>query len=210
VSDEVKVFKPTAPEVRRFRADIYSSDLNISPTWLSMYSSKSPPTTNKFAYWFSDEKFSTNGFDQVLLHYHDGEAVGMCCGTYFNKHLYRGVQMYYILKRFRRIRGLNTLHFRHGGFFDYQIERAKALNCKAIFISVDMFDRRHEIMFEAMKNDVVGPGHMPNTERKYTAKDLTYLDATYDIMYTPQRVTYMKLEDTPMTFDDMFYLKELT
>lgn len=207
MADEIKAFKPFAPEIRRFRADIYSNDLGLSPTWLSSYNSKNPPTTNKFAYWFSDEKFLTNDFDQVLLYYRDGEPVGLVGGTHFNKDLYRGVQMYYILKRYRRIRGLNTLHFRHDGFFDHQITRARELGCKAIFISVDPFDRRHQIMFEAMKADRAGPWHMQNNERKYTAKDLTYLEDTYKIMYVDQLVTYMKIVDTPLTFDEMFYQK---
>jgi len=46
---------------------------------------------------------------------------------------------------------------------------------------------------------------MPNSERKYTAKDLTYLDASYKIMWTDQKVCYMKIVDTPLTFDEMFY-----
>lgn len=202
--EEVRVFSPYAPEVRRFRAAIYSEDLNLSPTWLSQYNSRNPPTSNKFAFWYSDEKFLSNGFDQILLHYYDGEAVGMCGGTHFNKNLYRSVQMYYILKRARRIRGLNTLHFRPNGFFDIQVERAKELGCKGIFISVDAFDKRHEIMFEAMKNDVVGPGHMPNSQRKYTAKDFTYIDKTYEIMWTQQKVIFMNLWGTGETFDALF------
>lgn len=217
MTSEVKIFSPGAPEVRKFRSIIYAEDLQLSPTWLTTYSSKNPPTSNKFAYWYSDEKFLTNNFDQVLLYYHDGEPVGMCCGTHFNKNLYRAAQMYYILKRARRIKGIKSLHFREGGFFDNQIPRARELGCKAIFISVDIFDKRHEIMYNAMKADVTGygatgrpsslsPDDLQTTiERKYTARTLTFLDNTYEIMWTQQKVCFLKLDDSPMTFDEMFY-----
>lgn len=190
---EIKTFHADSPEVREFRYRIYEEDLGIGFDKVKTYDSKNPPSNNKFAYWFSDEKFLSNNFDQILLFYYNGEAVGMCGGTHFNSKLYRGVQMYYILKQYRKNPALNTLHFRHDGFFDYQIARAKKLRCQAVFISVDTFDKRHQIMFDAMKNDVVGPGHMPNSERKYTAKDLVYLENTYPIMHVQQKVMYFKL-----------------
>lgn len=200
----IKIFKASAPEVRDFRKSIFQEDLGLSPFWVGAFNSKNPVSSNKFAYWYSDEKFLTNGFDQILLYYHNGDPVGMCCGTHFNTSLYRGVQMYYILKRARRIRGLNTLHFRTDGFFDFQISRAQELNCKAVFISVDTFDRRHEIMFDAMKNDIVGAGHMPNNERKYTAKDLIYLEKKYPIMNVNQRVCYCPINGE-IDFDMEFH-----
>lgn len=217
MQSEVKIFSPTSPEVRKFRATIYAEDLDLSPTWLSTYSHKNPPTSNKFAYWFSDEKFLTNNFDQVLLYYYDGEPVGMCGGTHFNQHLYRAAQMYYILKRARRMKGVKTLHFRDGGFFDNQIVRARELGCKAIFISVDIFDRRHEIMYNAMKNDITGLGAtgrnsnlttddlVTTVERKYNARNLIFLDKTYKIMWTDQKVMYLNITDTDLTFDEMFH-----
>lgn len=202
----IKSFSPGAKEVKDFRKMIFEQDLGLSPFWVGAFSSKNPITSNKFAYWYSDEKFLSNGFDQILLYYHGGDPVGMCGGTLFNGKLYRGVQMYYILKRARRIRGLNTLHFRQDGFFDHQIARAKELNCEGIFISVDTFDRRHEIMFDAMKKDIVGAGHMSNDERKYTAKDLVYLDDSYEIMNVKQRVCYKPLIED-LDFDKAFHHK---
>ena len=128
----------------------------------------------------------------------------MCGGTHFSKNLYRGVQGYYILKSARTIDGLNTLHFRHNGFFDWQVNRARYLNCSAVFISVDIFDKKHKIMYQAMKNDIVGPGHMPNSERKYTAKDLVYLDKEYSIMNTNQKIIYYPF-NSDIKFDQLFF-----
>lgn len=200
----IKIFPPNAKEVKDFRKKIFEEDLGLSPFWVGAFSSKNPITSNKFAHWYSDEKFLSNGFDQVLLYYHGDDPVGMCCGTLFNPQLYRGVQMYYILKRARRIKGLNTLHFRENGFFDFHISRAKELGCEAVFISVDTFDRRHEIMFDAMRKDLVGAGHMTNDQRKYTAKDLTYLDDSYPIMNVQQRVCFHQFGNE-FNFDSAFY-----
>lgn len=180
-------------EVRKFRERIYTEDLNLDVDLIKEFDIKKHSTYNKFAYWYSDQKFLTNGFDRVLLHYYNNLPVGMVGGTYFNKNLYRGVQGYYILKSARQIPGMNTLHFRHDGFFDWQINRAKDLGCKAVFISFDLFDKRHEIMYQAMKNDVVGPGHMPNSERKYTSIDLIYPDEFYVIKNIKQKVCYYPL-----------------
>ena len=202
--NNVKVFDFDHVEVRKFREKIYREDLKLDPKLLKTFDISDPVSDNKFAYWYSDQKFLKNGFDKVLLYYHNGEAVGMCGGTHFNKNLYRAVQGYYILKSARKIVGLNTLHFRHDGFFDWQINRAKELNCKAVFISVDLFDRRHKIMFQAMRDDVVGPGHMPNNERKYTAKDLIYLDEDFEIKYTKQKVCYYNLTDKEINFKELF------
>lgn len=200
----IKIFSADSKEVRDFRKKIYEEDLGLSPFWVSAFNSKTPISSNKFAYWYSDEKFLSNGFDQVLLYYYGSEPVGMCCGTIFNSQLYRGVQMYYILKRARRIKGLNTLHFRENGFFDFHITRAKELGCKAVFISVDTFDKRHQIMFDAMRKDMVGAGHMTNDQRKYTAKNITYLDESYPIMNVQQRVCYHKLTNE-FDFNEAFF-----
>lgn len=199
----IKDFSVDAPEVFEFRSRIFVEDLNLSADQMNDFTDHT--TGNKFAYWYGNHKFLSNGYDRVLLHYHNGEAVGMVGGTHYNKNLYRGVQGYYILKAARKIRGLNTLHFRPNGFFDWQIKRAKKLKCKAVFISFDLFDRRHEIMYNAMKNDVVGPGHMPNSERKYTAKDLIYPDEFFEIKYTQQKVCYYDLTGTRINFSKLFY-----
>lgn len=197
----IKDFDATDDEVRRFRERIFTEDLNLDIDEIYQADQTHP---NKFAYWYGDTKFLTNGFDRVLLHYHNGEAVGMVGGTHFNNNLYRGVQGYYILKSARKIPGLNTLHFRPNGFFDWQVKRARKLGCKAVFISFDLFDRRHEIMYNAMKNDVVGPGHMTNDKRKYTTDNLIYPDGIYNIKYTDQHVCFYPLE-TDLNFDDLFY-----
>lgn len=200
----IKEFNACDSEIRKFRESIFAEDLNLDISLVKDFDPNNPVTDNKFAYWYSDSKFLNNGFDKVLLFYHNGEAVGMVGGTHFNEDLYRSTQMYYILKSARKIPGLNTLHFREDGFFDWQITRAKDLGCKAVFISVDTFDRRHEIMYEAMKNDIVGPGHMPNSERKYTAKDLVYLDETYPIKHVHQKILYYPLVND-IDFHKSFY-----
>lgn len=199
----IKSFLPSDPEVTKFRERIFLEDLNLS---LDVMESPDIDSTYpiKFAFWFSNKKFLSNNFDRILLHYHNDEAVGMVGGTHFNKHLYRSTQMYYILKSARKISGLNTLHFRPEGFFDWQIVRAKELGCKALFISFDLFDKKHKNMYYAMRNDLVGPGHMTNDVRKYTAKDLVYLEEDFEIMYTKQKVCYYGLEEN-INFTELFY-----
>ncbi len=59
-------------------------------------------------------------------------------------------------------------------------------------------------MFDAMKNDMVGAGHMTNDERKYTAKDLTYLENSYPIMNVNQRVCFHQF-NPEFDFDSAFY-----
>lgn len=201
----IKEFDADHSEVRKFRERIFVEDLSLPISLVTSYDPKNPVTNEKFAFWYSDKKFLSNGLDKVLLHYHNDEAVGMVGGTYFNKNLYRGVQGYYILKSARKIPGLNTLHFRPNGFFDWQINRAKELGCKAVFISFDLYDRRHEIMYNAMKNDVVGPGHMANDHRKYTSSDLVYPDEFYEIKYTQQKVCYYDIYKTGVTFKELFH-----
>lgn len=199
----IKSFLPNHEEVTKFREKIFLEDLNLSldvmrdPDITSSYS-------NKFAFWFSDKKFLSNNFDRILLYYHNNEPVSLVGGTHFNKNLYRGVQMYYILKSARKIKGLNTFHFRPSGFFDWQINRAKELGCRAIFISFDLFDTKHKNMYNAMRNDLVGPGQMTNDERKYTAKDLVYLEDDFEILYTKQKVCYFALESN-INFNELFY-----
>lgn len=198
----IKDFLPDAKEVREFREKIFLEDLNLPIEY--MLNVNNTIIDEKFAYWYSDPKFLDNNFDRVLLYYHEGEAVGMAGGTLFNQKLYRGVQMYYILKRARKISGVNTLHFRPNGFFDWQVERAKELGCEAIFISVDLYDRRHQIMFDSMKNDIVGPGSMPNSQRKYTSKNIVYLDNFYYIKATPQKICYYDIYDKNINFNKLF------
>lgn len=185
-------YDPDHIEVTKFRQRIFTEDLDLPIQYLETDNHNSD---NKFSYWYSNQKFLNTGFDKVLLHYHEGEAVGMVGGTHFNRHLYRGVQMYYILKKYRYIKGLNTLHFRENGFFDWQIQRAKELGCLAIFICFDLYDQKHKNMYNAMKNDRVGFGQMGNEERKYTRKDLIYPDQTYTINYTEQKVCYHQFTD---------------
>jgi len=188
-------YPPDAIEVTQFRRKIYTDDLGLSALLVSSYRYANRRTEDKFAHWFSDEKFLHNGFDRVLIYYHGGVAVGMCGGTHYNSSLYRCVQMYYILKSARRVPGLNTLHFRENGFFDWQLARAKSLGVDAAFISVDTFDQKHVNMFDAMRGNRTGFGQMSNAVRKYTADDLVYLDNTYNIMHTMQRVCYYPLVD---------------
>lgn len=199
----IKDFSPSCPEVTEFRTKIFVEDLGLHEQQIAEFTDHT--TDNKLAYWYGDHKFLSNGYDRVLLFYHEGKPVGMVGGTHFNKNLYRGIQGYYILKSARKISGLNTLHFRHNGFFDWQIKRAKELQCKAIFISFDLFDRRHEIMYNAMKNNVVGPGHMPNEQRKYTTENLIYPEEFYSIKYVQQKVCYFNLINTDINFDNLFY-----
>lgn len=193
-------YSPDHKEVEKFRRQIFVEDLSLDSNDIEKDQSNNP---NKFAYWYSNQKFLTTGFDKVLLHYHNGEVVSMVGGTHFNRDLYRGVQMYYILKSARK-KQLNTLHFKEDGFFDWQINRAKELNCKAIFICFDLFDQKHRNMYNAMKSDRVGFGQMGNEERKYTRKDLTYLDKSYTINYTEQKICYYELENN-INFDNCFY-----
>lgn len=199
----IKEFDAKDPEVTKFREKIFIEDLKLPLEVMTDFDNN--PVEEKFAFWFSDKKFYTNGFDKVLLHYHNGEAVGFVGGTHFNKNLYRGVQTYYILKSARKIKGLNTLHFRPDGFFDWQINRAKELGCKAVFICFDLYDRKHKNMYYAMRNDLVGAGQMTNEERKYTAKDLVYLEDDFEIKYTKQKVCYHNITDQDIDFSELFY-----
>lgn len=158
---------------------------------------------NQYTKWFCDDKFLRNGFDKVLLYYHDDQPIGIAGGTHWTDKLYRNTQMYYILKEARKQRGLDTLHYRPNGFFDVQLERAKELGCYGTFLSIHCFDDRHVRLFEYMKNDVVGPGMMPNSERKYTAKDFQFLDKEYIIKGVPQRIIFHPIVEGA-EFEDLF------
>lgn len=198
----IKVCQPDDIEVTLFREKIFKEDLNVSLD--TMYDFDNNPSDNKFAYWYSNKKFLSNNLDQVLLYYHNGESVGMISGSIFNKYLYRTNQGYYILKESRKNPDLNTLHMRDGGFFDYQLARAKELGMKGVFISIETFDKKHAALYRAMKNDRHSPIHMPNRDRKYTSAVFTYPDQDYIIKYVPQKICFYPLEEG-MDFDTLYH-----
>lgn len=202
---EIKSFFPDDKEVTRFRESIFNEDFNLSSDYLDIVNFTNQNDFNKILFWFSNEKFLQNNFDRILIYYVDNKPISIVGGTFFNKNLYRTTQMYYILKKYRKINGMNTFHYRHNGFFDFQKERAKKLGCTGMFISVDPFDKRHITMYHAMKNDIVGPGHMPNHLRKYTAKDFFFIDKKFfEINYTKQWVIYHNLKDNTNNFESLF------
>lgn len=198
----IKEFYPDDPEVTKFRIKIFTEDLNLTSE--DVHTFDDPNTDNKFAYWYSDKKFLSNKFDKILLHYFEGESVSMAGGTYFNKDLYRCLQMLYILKKARRIDELNTLHFKDNGFFDHHINRAKSLGCKGLFYSVDPYDKRHVIMYNYLKRNKSSMAHMPMAQRKYNAKHFVFLENLYEINYTKQNVAFFPF-DTTHDFDKLFY-----
>jgi len=198
----IKEFFPDDPEVTKFRIKIFTEDLNLSPEDLQTFDDHD--TNNKFAYWYSDKKFLSNKFDRILLHYYNGEAIGIAGGTYFNKDLYRCLQMIYILKRARRIDELNTLHFKDNGFFDYHIERAKNLGCRGLFYSVDPYDKRHIIMYDYLRKNKSSMAHMPMAQRKYNASHFLFLDKEYEINYTKQKIAFFPFDKSD-NFDSLFY-----
>jgi len=181
----IKAFQVNDPEVTEFRNIILSENED-----------------NQYTKWFGDDKFLRNGFDQVLLYFNNNEPIGIAGGTHWKEKLYRNTQMYYILKSARK-KGIDTLHYRANGFFDVQLERAKELGCHATFLSIHCFDDRHTRLFEYMKNDVVGPGMMPNNQRKYTAKDFKFLDKSYTIKGVEQRVIFYPIVEGA-SFDELF------
>jgi hypothetical protein len=198
----IKEFFPDDPEVTKLRIKIFTEDLNLSPEDLQTFDD--PNTNNKFAYWYCDKKFLSNKFDRVLLHYYNDEAIGMAGGTYFNKDLYRCLQMIYILKRARRIDELNTLHFKDNGFFDYHIGRAKNLGCRGLFYSVDPYDKRHIIMYDYLRKNKSSMAHMPMAQRKYNASHFLFLDKEYEINYTKQKIAFFPFDKSD-NFDSLFY-----
>lgn len=183
----IRSFETTSQEVTDFRKQVLEEN-----------------NDNQYTKWFGDDKFLRNGFDQVLLYYYDGQPVGLVGGTHWQDKLYRTTQMYYILNKFKG--KVNTIHFMPDGFFDVQIDRAKELGCEGAFLSIHCFDDRHKRLYEYMKNDVVGPGMMPNSKRKYTAKDFQFLDKEYTIKGVQQRVIYYPIVSNT-DFDTLFYNK---
>lgn len=184
----IRSFHPNDLEVTDFRKQILAENKD-----------------NQYTKWFGDDKFLRNGFDQVLIYYHNNEPVGLVGGTHWQEKLYRTTQMYYILDQYKG--KINTLHFRPNGFFDMQLTRAKELECDGAFLSVHCFDDRHKRMYEYMRNDVVGPGMMSNKERKYTAKDFQFLDKEYTIKGVQQRVMFYPISQDA-EFESLFYSRK--
>jgi hypothetical protein len=200
----IRIFDPGAPEVRAFRERIFVEDLGLQASDVATFDIANPVTDNKFAYWYSDQKFLSNNLDKVLLFYYEGQAIGMIGGSIFNKYLYRTNQGYYILKESRKNPELNTLHMRDGGFFDYQLARARELDMKGVFISIETFDRKHTALYRAMKNDRHSPIHMPNRDRKYTSAVFTYPEQDYIVKYVPQKICFYPLE-AGAEFDALYH-----
>ena len=97
----IKEFSADADEVRKFRLRIFTEDLGLTEEDLNTFNDWT--SDNKFAYWYGDNKFLNNGFDTVLLYYYNGKPVSMSCGTFYNRNLYRCLQMLYIIKSARKI-----------------------------------------------------------------------------------------------------------
>lgn len=199
----IKIFEPNALEVRQFRESIYQ-DLGLSKDDVRTFDIANPISDDQLAYWYSDQKFLSNGFDQVLIYYYEGEPAGLCCGTHYSKHMYRGVQMYYILKSFRGKKDCNSLPGRHGGFMHHQLQRAKALGCKLFFVAVHTYDRRHQRYWEGLKKDTILGGITPAKDREYSAQSFTILDKQYTVMHVPQHVAYINLTEDEIDFDDLW------
>lgn len=202
---QIKSFSPNDDEVTKFRHSIFNDDFNVCPSYAKIINFENHKNFDKLLFWYSDSKFLTNNFDQILLYYINGEAISMVGGTHFNKNLYRSTQMYYILKKYRKIPEMNTFHFRNEGFFDFQKARAKELECTGIFISVDPYDKRHTTMYQAMKKNLVGPGQMTNRIRKYTAEDFFFIDEKlFTINNTKQWIIYHNLLNGENDFEKLF------
>lgn len=201
----VKAYNPDAPEVTDFRRRIYEEDLGLTVDDMSIVTYENKDSYDAFAYWYCDQKFLSNGFDQVLIYYYEGEPAGMCCGTHYNKNLYRGLQMYYILKSFRGKKDCNNLAGRHDGMLSHQMKRADELGCKKYFISMHTYDRRHQRYWEGLKRDTILGGIIHPRDRQFSAKDFIFLEDEYPIMYVNQKVFYCDLCDNDFTFDELFY-----
>lgn len=200
-----KAFLPTDPEVTKFRTKIYEDDLGLVASDLKVVTYENKDSYDVFAYWYCDQKFLSNGFDQVLIYYHEGEPAGICCGTLYNTALYRGIQMYYILKKFRGNKDCNNLAGRPGGMMGHQIRRATELGCKRYFVSMHTFDRRHRRYWEGIKNDTILAGTPDLKDRSYSSKDFIFLDKEYPIMNVAQKVMYHIIHDPEIDFDELFY-----
>lgn len=199
----IKIFEPTAPEVREFREAIYI-DLGLSKEDVRTFDIANPISNDQLAYWYSDQKFLTNGFDQVLIYYCEGQPAGLCCGTHLSKSMYRGIQMYYILKKFRGKKDCNSLPGRPGGMMHYQLQRARDLGCKIFFIAVHTYDRRHQRYWEGLKRDTFLGGIMNPKDRQYSARDFVPCEKTYMLQYVPQHIGYINLTDDEIDFDEIW------
>jgi|FreactTroBogLake_1042271.scaffolds.fasta_scaffold02800_7 hypothetical protein len=193
-----------APEVRAFRNRIYEEDLGLSSDIISTFDRANPVSDNEFAYWYSDQKFLTNGFDQVMIFHWDGEPVGLCGGTLYNKYLYRGCTQYYILSRYRKMLARESLLQRPGGFMPHGIDRATELGCKAYFVCMHTYDRRHARYWEGLRRDLFLGDMISAKQKQYSAKDFVFLEKEYEIMYTKQRVFYRDLNGEGVDFDDLY------
>ena len=201
-----KAFLPGDPEVTEFRKLIFERDLGLSADHLSTITYANRDEYDMFAYWYCDEKFLSTGFDQILLYYHDGEPVCICGGTFFNKNLYRGLQMYYTLREFRTTKDCNNIAGRSGGFIEYQIARAVELDCKLYFSSVHVYDDKHRRFWEGyLKRNIVMKGFLPSRDRAYNVTHFTYLDKEYPIMNVKQKIMYHDIHDLGLDFDKLFY-----
>ncbi len=199
----IKSYAASSVEVRTFREQIYL-DLGLNPEDLCIFDNATPLISDPLAYWYSDQKFITNGFDEVLLYYYDGEAVGMCGGTLHNQYMYRGAQMYYLLKKARKIRECHQLMGRHGGMMHHQIERAKKLNCKIYFVAMHTYDLRHKRYWEGLQRDTAMAGSPQGKDRQYAAKDFIVLDQPKILKHTPHEIFYMNLTSEPNNFDELW------
>lgn len=204
----IKAFSPNDPEVTEFRSRIYEEDLGLSANDLAAINYENRDQYENFAYWYCDEKFLNNNFDQILLYYLDGEAAGMCGGSLYNKDLYRGMQLYYILKTHRGKKECNTLWGRPGGMLEHQIPRAAELGCKAYFVAFHPYDRRHLRLWEGVKRDIVIKGIIHPRDRKFSAKDFTYLDKEYPIMNVNQKVMFHDIHNAGVDFDELWNSSE--
>ena len=114
--------------------------------------------------------------------------------------------MYYTLKAFRRVKECNNLAGKHGGFMEHQIKRADELGCKAYFISVQAYDKRHQRLWEGyLKRDIAIKDSLHPRDRVINASHFTHLDKEYTIMHVEQKVMYHDIHDTGVDFDELFY-----
>lgn len=205
----VKLYHPDSPEVTEFRKKIFEQDLGLTAEHMSIVKYENRDEYETFAYWYCDEKFLSTGFDKVLIYYHNGEPACITGGTHFNKHLYRGMQMYYTLKSFRRIKECNNLAGRRGGFMEHQIKRANELDCKAYFISVQAYDKRHQRLWEGyLKRDIAIKDSLHPRDRVINASHFIHLDKEYTIMHVEQKVMFHDIHNAGVDFDELWNSSE--
>lgn len=202
----VRVYAPDATEVTEFRRMIFEQDLGLTANHLYTINYENKDEYETFAYWYCDEKFLSTGFDRVLIYYHEGKPACICGGTHFNKDLYRGMQMYYTLKLFRGKKECNNLAGKPGGFIETHIKRAIELDCKAYFVSVHVYDKRHQRFWEGyLKRDIVIKGSLHPRDRAYHAGHFIHLEKEYPIMNVNQKIMYHDIHNAGLNFDELFY-----